>query len=195
MPKKVDHDQRRIEIARVIREITWNEGVEGLKIRNVADKVGYGPSVIVHYFDNKREMLNFSQRESRKQGERAIIAAWNAGASLEECIAVLLPISDEMKSVWHLFFAFWGLAMYDPQLAEERLHATSDAKDIFIEIIKSAQSRGEFDPDADPDMIAVNIQIAANGIASLAMQNDELWPPERQRRFLKEELRRLGYRL
>ncbi|MFD2137829.1 TetR family transcriptional regulator [Novosphingobium resinovorum] len=67
LPKKVDHDQRRVEIARVIREITWNEGVEGLKIRNVADKVGYGPSVVVHYFENKREMLNFSQRESRKQ--------------------------------------------------------------------------------------------------------------------------------
>jgi AcrR family transcriptional regulator len=195
LPKKVDHDQRRVEIARVIREITWNEGVEGLKIRNVADKVGYGPSVVVHYFENKREMLNFSQRESRNQSERTVISAWNSGEDLEECVAVLLPISNELKSVWHLFFAFWGLAMYDPELAEERLQATSDAKDIFIDMIRSAQAHGEFDPDADPDLIAVNIQIAVNGIATLAMQNEELWPPQRQRAFLREELRRLGYRL
>jgi len=194
VPKKVDHHQRRTEIARVVRELVRDVGVESLTIRNVAESAGFSTSIVVHYFDSKRDMLIFAQQESRRRAESAVRAARAAGGGLEDCVAIILPCSEEMKSDWHLFFAFWGMAMYDEELAEERRDGVADAQAIFAELVVEAQQQGLFDPNADPEMVATSVQIFANGMAALAMQGMQAWPADRQRHFLHEELRRLGYR-
>jgi AcrR family transcriptional regulator len=194
LPKKVDHSERRSAIAKVVRDLVQEAGVESLTIKGVADRVGYSASVVVHYFVNKRDMILFTQMDSRKSIERVIDGARRKGFDLFGCLAPILPCTNEMQSYWHLFFAFWGMATYDEDLAAERLSAVSDAQSIFVNLVTDSQSRDMFDRKVDPLFAASNIQIALNGIAGLSVQDVTAWPAERQRHFLLHHLRVLGYR-
>jgi AcrR family transcriptional regulator len=49
MPKKVDHDKRRADIAVAAFRVIGRKGVAGATIRDIARETGYSVGAIVHY--------------------------------------------------------------------------------------------------------------------------------------------------
>lgn len=47
----------REDILTAAREIVSTEGVEGISIRKIADRIEYSPAIIYHYFTNKDEII------------------------------------------------------------------------------------------------------------------------------------------
>lgn len=57
MPKIVDHDQRRTELAAAAGNVLVAEGLEGLTTRRVAAAAGVSKGILSHYFESKEELV------------------------------------------------------------------------------------------------------------------------------------------
>jgi TetR/AcrR family transcriptional regulator, transcriptional repressor of bet genes len=60
MPKQVDHEQRRQEIATAVLRLVTTRGVEAASLRTVASEAGVSMGAVQHYFTTKDEMLQFA---------------------------------------------------------------------------------------------------------------------------------------
>ena len=59
MPRVVNHEERREEIAEAAWRVIEREGLAGADLREIAREAGYTTGVITHYFRNKRELMTF----------------------------------------------------------------------------------------------------------------------------------------
>lgn len=60
MPKVVDHDLRREEIAAGLWRIVQRDGLSAVSVRSVARESGHSPSSLRHYFASQSELLEFA---------------------------------------------------------------------------------------------------------------------------------------
>ena len=60
MPKLVDHDQRRREIAAALTRLIVRVGVEGASVRAVAAEAGWSMGAVRYYFGTQEELLRFA---------------------------------------------------------------------------------------------------------------------------------------
>ncbi len=188
MPRIVDHDERRILIAKVVDDLVYEQGVQAVTIREVASRVGYSTTVVSHYFSSKLEMLVFTHQLARRKVEALIEAAISHGRPLIETLEHLLPLTEERWRDWHTWFAFWGMAPAEPDVTREWREGTSNAHNLFLRLTESAQAAGQFPACIDSASAATQIQIFVNGIASLVSQHRADWPADRQKAMLRNLL-------
>ena len=111
MPKIVDHDEKRKQIAEAAWNIIRKEGVEKASIRRVAAEAGMSSGALRHYFSTQDEMLLFIMNYYLEEGKkRSQNKEWseNPVQAVEEVLLELVPIDEEKKietSVW------WILAL------------------------------------------------------------------------------------
>lgn len=184
MPRVVDHDERRLQIARVVDDLVYEQGVQAVTIREVASRVGYSTTVVSHYFTSKLEMLVFTHQVARKKAEALIEESIRDGIPLVATLEQLLPLTEERWRNWHTWFAFWGMAPAEPDVTREWREGTTNAHQLFLRLITSAQETKRFPGHIDSIAAATQIQIFVNGIASLVSQDRPGWPAERQKETL-----------
>lgn len=62
MPKIVDHDRRRKEIAMLTLDVMRAVGIENASIRGIAQRGGLSMGVLTHYFKTKDDLIVFTFR-------------------------------------------------------------------------------------------------------------------------------------
>ena len=67
MPKVVDIDERRAELAAAAAQLIARAGVGAATMRDVAAEAGWTTGALTHYFADKRELLLFTFRSSLAQ--------------------------------------------------------------------------------------------------------------------------------
>ena len=71
MPKIVDHNKRKKQIAEAVWRIIVREGLDSVSVRRVADEMTMSLGSIRHYFNSQDELLSFSmQLVSQRVNER-----------------------------------------------------------------------------------------------------------------------------
>lgn len=189
MPKLVDHDQRRDDVATVAARVLAASGLGSLTIRDVAEAGGWSTTMVTHYFANKDELLLHTLEISVRDSIRAIERARRDGVDeLRAFVEQALPLDEERASRWRLWIAFWAGAVGSPELAAvQRMR-----QEHLVELLADALRRrtvGADDPvgeprrdraPADPDETARRIVALLDGIAVQATFSPDLWPPERQ---------------
>lgn len=195
MPRIIDHDERRLQVAKVVEDLVYEQGVAALTIRDVARRAGCSTSIVSHYFASKLDMLVFTHGTIRRRAEARLLAQIENGCDLVTCLRTLLPSDAEGKRDWHTFFAFWGMAPSDPEISREWLAGTSGAQDLFAMLLGHARDTGEISRSVDPTQDACKMLVIVNGISSLVQQDEASWPEERQLALLKDMLaNNFGYR-
>jgi TetR/AcrR family transcriptional regulator, transcriptional repressor of bet genes len=138
VPKQVDHQQRREEIADALCRLAARQGMAAVSLRHVAEEAGVSMGRVQHYFTTKDEMLLFAFRTVSDRYERRMTAAVAAlgadpgprkllGALLRE----LLPLSEQAKAEAPVLAGFLARAMVEPSFAEFHL-ADSRALREFV---------------------------------------------------------------
>ncbi|MFA7440193.1 MAG: TetR/AcrR family transcriptional regulator [Sphingomonadaceae bacterium] len=191
MPLIVDHDERRVQIARVVEQLVYDRGIDGLTIRDVANQVGCSTSVISHYFRSKLEMLTFTQRQARLRTIDRLNASIEEGRGYLEAIEEVLPLTEEYYRDWHTWFAFWGMAPTEPTVSREWAEASSTSHGFFAELIRRGQEDGSIPASVNETEAATTIQIIVNGIASLVSQDRSAWPADRQTSVCRKLFKKL----
>jgi AcrR family transcriptional regulator len=129
VPKVVDHDQRRRELAAAVRQVIIRDGVDGISIRSVAAASGWSSGALRHYLPTRADLLAFACEQVIAQVTERIRAHRRTGGPAETVRAVLLetmPVDEERHREDAIAFAFLALGLSHPELARvQRTHFTS----------------------------------------------------------------------
>ena len=103
MPKVVDLDARRLEIASAAVTVIAHSGLEGARLRDVAAAAGVTTGAVTHYFLNKDEVLEAALAEV----VRRYLARMSMDQDLQPGIEPLidrisryLPINERAQAEW-----------------------------------------------------------------------------------------------
>jgi AcrR family transcriptional regulator len=123
MPKVVDHEERRAEVAAAVWRIVSRDGLEAATVRRVAAETGMSTSVVSHYFAGKDDLLRLAFRIVLDRGRERAIADSAHGGRARALLATALPVDDARRAEARVWFAFLGLAVSRPELAEDQRRA------------------------------------------------------------------------
>src|SRR6185312_8428675 len=118
MPKIVDHEQRRDEIALVACRVVAQYGFEQATVARIAREAGYTTGMVAHYFDTKQDIIIAALRLIlRRIEERLTRPAGDAApADLLTLLAEALPIDEQRYIECAFWTAFWGQVSADKRL-------------------------------------------------------------------------------
>ena len=188
MPRVVDHEKRREEIAEAAWRVVERAGPEGANMREIAREAGHTTGVVTHYFRGKRELMAFAfgLMVERSTGRVAEAAARSGPA---EALAQLLPLDEERRRETTVWLALMSASLTDPDLAVELRQRYRDARKATLPVFRAAldKSRGE-----DPTGVADELLALVDGITVDALTDPESYPPGRQLALLHRALDRLG---
>jgi AcrR family transcriptional regulator len=150
MPKIVDHDVRRDDIARAAFRVIRKKGVAKATIRDIARESNSSVGAVVHYIPSKDHIFlqaaEYSTLVIRGRMERAE----HDHSGIEALRHVLyegLPVNEDMLGHWKIWFGFWQLS----EVSELIRAATHDRYDEsyrrYGRLMKAAQKVGEFRTD------------------------------------------------
>jgi AcrR family transcriptional regulator len=96
MPKIIDHDQRREEIAQQVNTLISEKGIENTTVRAICRRAGFSSGVLAHYFENREAMFIFvfQWHMSRTQQRLASVLeleTTNTSELMQQTVKMLLP--------------------------------------------------------------------------------------------------------
>jgi AcrR family transcriptional regulator len=168
MPKRVDHAQRRREIADALLRVVGRHGLHGTSLRDVAAEAGVSLRLVQYYFPTKEQLLLFTTSYlARRLSEQAASRAGAAeGGSprvvIEATLAALLPTDPETRRFHLAHAAFAVLAMTDSGVAAQAVLTGPDAREELL----VGQLRAVLAPPADPRAEAVGLLAMSAGLAT-----------------------------
>jgi TetR/AcrR family transcriptional regulator, transcriptional repressor of bet genes len=169
VPKVVDHEERRAELASAVWRLASRDGLDAVTLRAVAAEAGWSTGALHHYFDDKEDLLLFAFRTvADRVGRRVDAARESATEPLELARALLamgLPLDAERRAETRVWFAFLGLALTRPVLARAQRAAYRHWRRLVASTLHEAQERGEIDPGIDPEREAAGLVALVDGLA------------------------------
>jgi len=116
MPKIVDHDLRKRQIAEASWRVILEQGMEGATVRNIAKEAGLSLGALRHYFSTQDELLEFAMNLVIKRvTERINKIALNELPPKEKILQILLeiiPTDSEKMAEMEVWFAFVAYARH-----------------------------------------------------------------------------------
>jgi AcrR family transcriptional regulator len=182
MPKLVDPDQRRSELAQAVWTVIRRDGLQRASVRNVAREAGLSMGSLRHYFASQSELLCFAMRLVGDRA-RARVAALEPAADprrrVERLLAELVPLDDERRAESEVWLAFTGHALVDPaqRAIHQRIHdQLNGACATAITILADAGLTAE---GLDVALEAGRLHALLDGLALHAVMRPEQVTPSR----------------
>ncbi len=188
MPRVVNHEERREEIAEAAWRVIEREGLAGADLREIAREAGHTTGVITHYFRDKRELMTFAFGLLVDRST-ARMARASAEAGLTEALAQVLPLDKERRRETAVWLALVDASLTDPQLAKGLRLRYRRAREAMLPVFRTAL---EEVPEEDPEDIGDEVLAVVDGITVDALSDPERYPPGRQLVLLRRALVRLG---
>ncbi|MFU8817126.1 MAG: TetR/AcrR family transcriptional regulator [Pseudomonadales bacterium] len=193
MPKQVDADERRGELAAATRRVILRSGLEGATLREVAREAGWSIGVLAHYFDTKDELLRYSLADPAWVMNRFDTIVPDGLDSVRRIIERLLPLSHEMRDMWAVWMMFWVSWPGDASWDQERRLRQRRFRRFCRGLLRHARDRGELDADLDIASCGDTLAIFLQGLGVQAVLDPRAWPQRRQlaelERFFTTRLR------
>ncbi|MEV4238263.1 TetR/AcrR family transcriptional regulator [Nocardia sp. NPDC050408] len=174
MPRYVDHDARRTEIARAVCELIAERGIEAATLRETAARAGVSMGAVQRAF-SKDGMLRFtldhiSTQIKQRATER--IEASGAPGSARVLLTVTLQelaIADpEQCAAARVWLAFLAHATTHAEYAEAIRTAHRETLELIIWLIEYGRGIGEFRDDVDPEPTARGLHALIDGFTQHA---------------------------
>jgi AcrR family transcriptional regulator len=173
MPKVVDHEQRRRELAAAVWRVISSRGPEAVTIRDVAAQAGWSSGALRHYLPTREALLVFAFELAAERAAARIRAAGDAG--LVELLEQALPLDDERREEALIWFAFVGIAPSHPALAASLDRAYTQILDWLASQLDGRDRRDR----------ASALFAAVDGIAVQALAMPSTMTATRQRAALR----------
>jgi AcrR family transcriptional regulator len=125
VPKRVDHEQRRQQIADAVCRLLGRDGLEAVSLREVAAEAGVSMGRIQHYFSTRDEMLMFTFRVVAARIDERVRAALDKDTGrppttrdvVRSMLVAMLPLGEQGRLEAPVWVAFLGKAVVDPRFA------------------------------------------------------------------------------
>lgn len=188
MPKRVDHLAQRRSIAEAAIRVIDQVGLEGARLRDVAQAGQVTTGAVTHYFGSKDEVLEAAMAEvvRRILGRQADQAMGREPIEgLIEGACAFLPLDEERLRDWRVWFAFWGRAAVDPRYRALHRSYYADITASLTRSLNQLRSGGRLAHEGPAEAFADAIVAAVDGVGVRATHEPGDWPAERQAATLR----------
>lgn len=156
---RLDHDERRTELAEAVWRVIRREGVRGASVRGVAREAGLSMGSVRYFFGTQDELLRFAMRaviaraEVRIQAGSAdrdkLVAQRDAGAAAAQLLEQILPLDDERVADAQVWLAFTVQGTVDEGMAKIRREADEGVRQLCEKCVTDLAELGLVATDRD----------------------------------------------
>jgi AcrR family transcriptional regulator len=176
-PRRKLSDARRRQILKAAVQVIAAKGLCDTGIKDVADRAGTSPALVIYYFGKKdtllAEALAFADERFYAQTAEAVAELSSARDRLVElvrCSCSVGEAEDDFEE-WVLWLDLWARAPRDPDVARDRQAMDERWRTTIGEIVRQGQANGEF-ARVDPDAFALRLAALIDGLAILVVLRD-----------------------
>ncbi len=177
VPKRVDHEERRRQIADALLRTAATRGLHATGMREVAAEAGVSLRLVQYYFGTKEELLLAAMQHLAAQfGERAQarinrLKETESPVSPRDVIAAILtealPADNERRTFTVLYTAYFALSLTEPALAIAPLGRNSAAEiDMVAAQLRAAQGAGDTPAPLDANLEAAILLAISAGLGA-----------------------------
>jgi TetR/AcrR family transcriptional regulator, transcriptional repressor of bet genes len=193
MPKIVDHDARRDEIALVACRVVAQFGFDQATIVRIAREAGYTTGMVAHYFDTKQDIIIAALRLILRRIEERLTPADSAGAA-PDLLALLteaLPVDETRYIECAVWIAFWGQVPADRRLKSINAWLHREYLRLFERCLAWGWPEWLRWPATTREQVLRSVITFINGITASTVASRGDWPAERQIAQLRLQLQLL----
>ncbi|HJS91701.1 MAG TPA: TetR/AcrR family transcriptional regulator [Steroidobacteraceae bacterium] len=181
MPKIVDHDRRRDEIALVACRVVAEYGFEQATVVRIAREAGYTTGMVAHYFDTKQEIIVAALRLMlRRVDERLLRNSEGERPDLLALLAETLPVDEERYIECAFWTAFWGQVTADKRLKRINAWVHREYQRLYERCLSHAWPEWQHWPAEVRDCVLRSVMTFINGLTASTVASRGDWPAEKQ---------------
>ncbi|MBB4931750.1 AcrR family transcriptional regulator [Lipingzhangella halophila] len=204
MPKIVDHEQRRRDLAEALWRVVAKAGPSAVSIRAVAAEAGWSAGALRHYFQTRDELLEFAIELAEEGITQRIQARAQVGGDdepvLERAAAFieeLLPLDERRRAEFRIWQAV-GEDFHQAHDEGDRRRWTAQ-RELYRSVALALYGDRSPDTAQREEWVAAwaaYLHVFCDGLAAQAMFAPARMPPDEARgllrRFLADVARSAG---
>ena len=167
MPKRVDHEERRQQIAAALLRVLARDGLDAVSLRHVATEAGVTAGMVQHYFPSKDAMMKFAMRAAGDRYERRITRQLSSlgdepppARIIRVLVTNLLPADAAEADDARIALAFQAYAANNATAAADLAEGNRAITGHLAELLRSTGAGGR-----DPQIAAAALVATAEGLA------------------------------
>jgi TetR/AcrR family transcriptional repressor of bet genes len=189
MPKIVDHEQRRDEIALVACRVVAQYGFEQATMARIAREAGYTTGMVAHYFDTKQDIVIAALRLILRRIEERLTPSGAAGQTdLLALLTEALPVDETRYSECAFWIAFWGQVPTDKRLKRINAWLHREYLRLFERCLARGWEEWHLWPAPVREQVLRSVVTFINGITASTVAARADWPATRQTGQLRLQL-------
>lgn len=177
MPKVVDHENRRTEIANAAARIMASRGLSNTTVRDIAGEAGFTSGILAHYFRDKDEVLAHALQLLDDRSAEHFRPALSSDDPIQSVFEDGMPLDEDREVDSRARIQFWARALSSPDLAEQQASSFKGWIRATRALLRARQKRGELDPDLKVEPVSEVLVALIVGAGVLAV-----FLPKRSRR-------------
>jgi AcrR family transcriptional regulator len=191
LPKVVDHDARRRQLAEATWVVVHRDGIGGASVRAVAAEAGWSPGALRYYFPTQAGLVGFAMElvaDRVRMRVAALKPAEDIRVDVEQRLEQVLPLDAERRTEMEVWLAFWAHAQSDPDLRAPRVE-TQRALRLFVRrCLASLSEAGYTRPNLSLAVETSRLHALLDGLALHGVADGEAMTPRRMRTALRAHL-------
>lgn len=170
MPKIVDHEERRRNIAEAVYRLIGAEGMDAVSLRDVAKEAGVSMGSVQHYFKTKDDMLLFALSYMRERIlprlQRKLDGLKNPTIrdKTRAAIMIMLPLDKESTQEATVNIAFFANSFGNKGTQAKLRGGYRTLYESARQNLRTAQASGELRSVDDVDKEAADLFFMVQGI-------------------------------
>jgi AcrR family transcriptional regulator len=170
VPKVVDHERRREELADAALRLIARDGMRGVTTRAVAIESGWSTGVLSHYFGTLNDLLLAALRRAAEvQGrvfrERRSQSPEDPVEQLRLIVESMLPLDERRVALTRIFAVYYAELGVNHLAREEVVDYLDNFRRMVERIISRGQSDGAIPRGRDATELAVDLVALADGLS------------------------------
>jgi AcrR family transcriptional regulator len=192
MPKIVDHDERRDQIALVACRVVAENGFDQATIVRIAREAGYTTGMVAHYFDTKQDIIIAALRLIlRRIEERLTKPSGDVQADLLTVLCEALPLDEQRYIECAFWTAFWGQVSADKRLKRINAWVHREYMRLFERCLCEGWPLWPQLSVATREQVLRSVVTFINGVTASAVASQSDWPAAKQVEQLRLQLQLL----
>ncbi|MBP3977773.1 TetR/AcrR family transcriptional regulator [Microbacterium sp. BLY] len=159
MPRIVDHDERRRQIADALLAVAARDGHESVSSRAVAKELGIATGALWHYFDGFDDVVRAAAAEVTRRTDERITAATDGLRGLPRLEALMrevLPVDERTRAEARVVVGFWGRLATLAPTPDAGAPTLATWQDRIRDALEEAVTDGELRPETPTgDLLAL----------------------------------------
>lgn len=181
MPRHVDHEARRRQVAEALWRVVLREGLEGATVRAVAAEAELSLGAISHYFASQEELQLYALELVNERDAARMAAIPEEGTArevVERYLWALLPVDEEARQTNQVFYAFLARARVVPSFRRVAAGINDEVVELCTRGIELLDRAGAIAPGHDRATLVAEFRALTEGLSFQCAMWPEALPPQ-----------------